>query len=181
MHMRVRIAIFPALLVPLMLAAATPDKVVPAINEIDPWQQVGQQPYEMTWTQREENPHTLVDFEDLKGWTLELYGGAGRIPPQPRAADVGTVCRQVPVLGRQRPKAASSRVRRSRSRSRAVSIQSRCGATATAGRSVPDRHAGGRSSVLIVDAARQGVPDPDHGHPVDAVVADPPQDRRRNR
>jgi len=52
------------------------DKVVPAINEIEPWQQVGQQPYEMTWVQRQENPHTLVDFEDLRGWALELYDGA---------------------------------------------------------------------------------------------------------
>ncbi len=55
---------------------ASPDRVVPAINEIQPWQQVGQQPYEMTWVQREENPHTLVDFENLKGWNLELYSGA---------------------------------------------------------------------------------------------------------
>ena len=52
------------------------ERVLPAINEVELWQQVGQQPYEMTWVQREENPHTLVDFEDLKGWTLELYGGA---------------------------------------------------------------------------------------------------------
>ncbi len=58
------------------LAVAEEKKLVPAINEIEPWQQVGQQPYEFTWTQREEDPHTLVDFEDLKGWTLELYGGA---------------------------------------------------------------------------------------------------------
>jgi len=56
--------------------ASGPDKVVPAINAIEPWQQVGQQPVEMTWTQREENPHTLVDFENLDGWTFELYGGA---------------------------------------------------------------------------------------------------------
>ena len=56
--------------------AGDPDKVVPAINDIEPWQQVGQQPYEMTWTQQVENPHTLVDFEDLSGWKLELYGGA---------------------------------------------------------------------------------------------------------
>jgi len=26
-----------------------PEKVVPAINEIELWQQVGQQPYEFTW------------------------------------------------------------------------------------------------------------------------------------
>ena len=51
-------------------------KVVPAINEIEPWQQVGQQPYEFTWTQREQDPRTLVDFQDLKGWTLELDDGA---------------------------------------------------------------------------------------------------------
>jgi len=53
-----------------------PQKVVPAVNEVQPWQEVGQQPYEMTWTEREQNPHTLVDFEDLQGWTLELFDGA---------------------------------------------------------------------------------------------------------
>lgn len=58
------------------LLGAGPDRVVPAINEIDKWQQVGQQPYEFTWTQRAEDPHTLVNFEDLAGWRLELYGGA---------------------------------------------------------------------------------------------------------
>jgi hypothetical protein len=57
-------------------AGVGPEKVVPAINEIELWQQVGQQPYEMTWVQREENPKTLVDFEDLTGWKLELYDGA---------------------------------------------------------------------------------------------------------
>lgn len=53
-----------------------PEKVVPAINKIRPWQQVGQQPYEMTWTQRRQHPHTLVGFENMKGWTLELFNGA---------------------------------------------------------------------------------------------------------
>ncbi|MEN6535798.1 MAG: hypothetical protein ABFD89_19195, partial [Bryobacteraceae bacterium] len=52
---------------------ATPESVVPVINDIEQWQQVGQQPYEFTWVQREEHPKTLVDFEDLKGWNLELY------------------------------------------------------------------------------------------------------------
>ncbi|SPE29248.1 exported hypothetical protein [Acidobacteriia bacterium SbA2] len=56
--------------------SAKPEKVIPAINEIELWQEVGQQPYEFTWTQREEDPHTLVDFEDLQGWNLELYDGA---------------------------------------------------------------------------------------------------------
>ena len=51
-------------------------KIVPVINEIERWQQVGQQPYELTWTQREQSPDTLVDFEDLSGWTLELDNGA---------------------------------------------------------------------------------------------------------
>jgi hypothetical protein len=55
---------------------AEPEKVVPAINQIEPWQQVGQQPYEFTFTQREEHPKTLVDFEDLKDWSLELHEGA---------------------------------------------------------------------------------------------------------
>jgi len=53
-----------------------PEKILPAINEVELWQQVGQQPYEFTWTQREQDPHTLVDFEDLHGWNLELYDEA---------------------------------------------------------------------------------------------------------
>jgi len=57
-------------------SSAKPQEIVPAINEVELWQQVGQQPYEMTWTQREQDPHTLVDFEDLQGWKLELYDGA---------------------------------------------------------------------------------------------------------
>lgn len=60
----------------LLLAGAQEKTVVPAINEIEPWQQVGQQPYELTWAERQEDPRTLVDFEDLAGWTLELEGGA---------------------------------------------------------------------------------------------------------
>ncbi|MGH2510728.1 MAG: hypothetical protein ACRDHZ_25455, partial [Ktedonobacteraceae bacterium] len=54
------------------------EKIVPAINKIQPWQQVGQQPYEMTWpwAHRMQNPDTLVGFENMKGWTLELFDGA---------------------------------------------------------------------------------------------------------
>lgn len=57
-------------------AGADPEKVQPAVNEIEPWREVGQQPYEMTWVQRSERPDTLVGFEDLSGWTLQLYEGA---------------------------------------------------------------------------------------------------------
>lgn len=53
-----------------------PAKVVPAINAVEPWREVGQQPYELTWADRQEHPETLVDFEDLEGWRLELYDGA---------------------------------------------------------------------------------------------------------
>ncbi len=59
-----------------LFGGEAPEKTVPAVNEIEPWQQVGQQPYELTWTQREEHPETLVDFEDLSGWQLELFEGA---------------------------------------------------------------------------------------------------------
>lgn len=69
-----RPTLLPLLLFPLLLPAQ--DQVLPAINEIEPWQQVGQQPYELTWTQRSQDPRTLVDFESLKDWTLALYGGA---------------------------------------------------------------------------------------------------------
>ncbi|HUV14652.1 MAG TPA: hypothetical protein VMY18_13490, partial [Acidobacteriota bacterium] len=64
------------LLMTSLSRGAPPEKTVSAINEIEPWQQVGQQPYELTWTQREEHPETLVDFEDLSGWKLELFEGA---------------------------------------------------------------------------------------------------------
>jgi len=64
------------LFLPLILSAATPDKVLPVINEVNRNDPVGQQPYEMTWVQREEHPQTLVDFEDMAGWKLELYNGA---------------------------------------------------------------------------------------------------------
>ena len=30
----------------------------------------------MTWVQREKDPNTVTDFEDLSGWTLELFDGA---------------------------------------------------------------------------------------------------------
>jgi hypothetical protein len=56
--------------------AQSPDKVTDAINEVARWEQVGQQPYEMTWTARAEHPATLVDFENLAGWKLECYAGA---------------------------------------------------------------------------------------------------------
>jgi hypothetical protein len=58
------------------MAGAGAERTVPAVNAVDAWREVGQQPYEMTWTQREQRPDTLVDFEDLTGWTLELHGGA---------------------------------------------------------------------------------------------------------
>ncbi|HSB16961.1 MAG TPA: hypothetical protein VLE22_21095 [Bryobacteraceae bacterium] len=74
--MRLIITLVVLLCLLLPASAATPDNVVPAINDIERWQQVGQQPYEFTWVQREEHPKTLVDFEDLKGWKLELYDGA---------------------------------------------------------------------------------------------------------
>ncbi|MCZ2156186.1 MAG: hypothetical protein LC114_20180, partial [Bryobacterales bacterium] len=68
--------VFFALTAFLLPIAAQEVKTVPAINEIELWQQVGQQPYEFTWVQRNEDPRTLVDFEDLSGWTLELHAGA---------------------------------------------------------------------------------------------------------
>ena len=59
-----------------LAAAQAPDKVTDAINRGGAWEQVGQQPYEFTWTARAEHPATLVDFEDLAGWKLECYAGA---------------------------------------------------------------------------------------------------------
>lgn len=59
----------------LLLGAARP-KVVRAVNEVAEWQQVGQHPYELTWADRRQDPRTVLDFEDLSGWTLELFDGA---------------------------------------------------------------------------------------------------------
>jgi len=60
----------------LVPAAQPPERVVPVVNEVVPWEPLGQIPYELTWTNRTEDPRTLVDFEDLEGWTLELFYGA---------------------------------------------------------------------------------------------------------
>ena len=57
-------------------AGSAPAGSVQAINEVEMWQQVGQQPYEFTWVQRQEDPRVLENFENLKGWTLELHNGA---------------------------------------------------------------------------------------------------------
>src|ERR1039457_4053464 len=59
-----------------LLSGAARHKTIPAINEIEEYQQVGQHPYELTWAQREQDPNTVVDFEDLQGWSLELLEGA---------------------------------------------------------------------------------------------------------
>lgn len=56
--------------------AQAPERVSDAINDVPVWEQVGQQPYEFTWTARAEHPATLVDFENLAGWKLDCYAGA---------------------------------------------------------------------------------------------------------
>jgi len=71
-----KIAMLSVLATGAISVAETPEKVVPVINQLEYGHQVGQQPYEMTWVQREQHPGTLVDFEDLEGWQLELYNGA---------------------------------------------------------------------------------------------------------
>jgi len=58
------------------VASSGEPRVVPAVNQVELWQQVGQQPYEFTWVQRHEDPRVLETFEDLAGWTLELHDGA---------------------------------------------------------------------------------------------------------
>ena len=62
-----------------LLAGAAMEKTVPAINTIDAWQQVGQQPYELTWTQREQDPNTLVDFENLTDGRSNCYWASAKV------------------------------------------------------------------------------------------------------
>ncbi|MCX6621701.1 MAG: hypothetical protein NTY38_11625 [Acidobacteria bacterium] len=66
----------PFLFVLLVPCTAQSPQTVTAINEVEKWQQVGQQPYEFTWVQRQEDPRVLEKFENLTGWTLELHDGA---------------------------------------------------------------------------------------------------------
>jgi hypothetical protein len=74
--LRFSLAGLTAALLAFEATGADPEKTVAAINELDPSVAPGQPPYEMTWVQREPNPHTLADFQDLRGWKLELFGGA---------------------------------------------------------------------------------------------------------
>ncbi len=77
MKRQLALVIFLILIQPL---SGLSKKSIPAINVIELWQQVGQQPYELTWVQREQHPQTLVDFEDLTGWSLDCYdGGKGEL------------------------------------------------------------------------------------------------------
>ncbi|NLC58256.1 MAG: hypothetical protein GX774_15595 [Armatimonadetes bacterium] len=57
-------------------AQEQPPTVAPAINDLPADAPVGQRPYEMEWAKRVEERTPLVDFEDLTGWTVELYDGA---------------------------------------------------------------------------------------------------------
>ena len=53
-----------------------PPAVVEAVNDVDPQAPVGERPYEMVEAGRVEERTPLVDFEDLAGWTVEMYDGA---------------------------------------------------------------------------------------------------------
>ena len=153
-------------------------KVVPAINKVEPWQQVGQQPYEFTWVQREQNPHTLEDFEDLTGWTLELFDGAqGELRRSREQQLWGEHVGKIQLLGRRRAQATSSRGHPNRSRFRAHLTPWICGATATAGAGSKDETTPPVDvSILIVDCAGKRVHDSDDRHPLETMVADSSQD-----
>jgi hypothetical protein len=53
-----------------------PTAVAQAVNDVDPKAPVGERPYEMVEANRVEERAPLVDFEDLTGWTVEMYDGA---------------------------------------------------------------------------------------------------------
>jgi len=57
-------------------ALESPDKLVPAQNQLSDNEPVGQRPYEMVWAERREEHVPLIDFDDLAGWTVALYNGA---------------------------------------------------------------------------------------------------------
>lgn len=46
------------------------------VTEIDPNEPVGLRPYEMEWADRKEPRKPTVIFSDLRGWRMELHGGA---------------------------------------------------------------------------------------------------------
>ncbi len=47
---------------------------VPIKVDVDPDEQAGEQPYEIAWAGRAEDPPAQVAFEDLKGWQATVFG-----------------------------------------------------------------------------------------------------------
>jgi hypothetical protein len=46
------------------------------IADLDPTEKAGQRPYEMVWANRVESAPPTVRFDDLRGWTMRVEGGA---------------------------------------------------------------------------------------------------------
>jgi hypothetical protein len=172
--------IFLALATVSLALASDPDKVVPAINDIESWQQVGQQPYEMTWTERAENPHTLVDFEDLSGWKLELYGGAAGEFRRSREQQMwGHSVGKFVFSGPTTESRVVARPPQPIADSRGVRLGGAVGLREPVGLGRGQNDAGGGRRGAADGRARQGVSHPADGHPLEAVVADPPPGQRR--
>ena len=169
--MELWVAVVACLLVPVSHFGAPPEKTVPAINEIEAMTQVGQQPYEFTWTQREENPHTLVDFEDLKAGNSSCTAAPGELRRSREQQMWGQYVAKFLFAG----SSAKSRVVARPPKPIPIpgnSIRSRSGATAIAGGA-----AGGSPAdvaILIMDARGKSFLSR-YGHPLAAVVADSPQ------
>jgi hypothetical protein len=92
-------AIFAALVfllsgAPVMSQNATPDSAeiqnpkTEIQNSLDPNEKPGERPYEMVWANRQEPAPPTLRFDDLRGWTMQVEGGAQAILQVSRAQNV---------------------------------------------------------------------------------------------
>jgi hypothetical protein len=68
--------LFAAALLLVGLALMRRKPAAKVITEIDPNEPVGRRPYEMEWAGRKEPRSPTVTFADLRGWRIEVSGGA---------------------------------------------------------------------------------------------------------
>ena len=141
------------------------------------WEQVGQQPYEFTWTARAEHPATLVDFENLSGWKLECYAGAkGEFRRSREQQMWGQHTAKFLFSGASEQSRVVARPAKADPDSRRVRLGRDVGLRqplGLGGRQDPRRRS--PIAVLVARRTRQGAPHRDHRHQLETVVADPPQ------
>jgi hypothetical protein len=72
----------------LVIAAAAAAEAQTVLPGIDPAEKAGERPYEMVWAKRQEPAPPTVRFDDLRGWSMRVSGGAEAMLQATRAQNM---------------------------------------------------------------------------------------------